>query len=129
MAISIGEVATRLGIAQSAIRYYEAEGLIRPPRNASGIRLFDDDAVRQVTFIARAREAGLNIADIGKLVGLASATSAESMACTKARGFALAKIAELDRQIEAAKNLRARLHEAAQRDCPVEHRCAVLGEL
>lgn len=107
MALSIGDLAVRLGIAQSAIRYYETEGLIRPARNASGNRLFDNDAVRQVTFIARAREAGLNIADIRKLVALASAVSAENKDCAKARSFALAKIAELDRQIDAAKALRA----------------------
>ena len=34
--ISIGEMAERTGLAVSAIRYCEAEGLVRPERSRSG---------------------------------------------------------------------------------------------
>ena len=34
--LSIGQVSDRTGLAASAIRYYEDEGLVRPERNAGG---------------------------------------------------------------------------------------------
>ena len=36
--LSIGALAARTGLAVSAIRYYEAQGLIKPWRNAGGGR-------------------------------------------------------------------------------------------
>ena len=38
--LSIGEIAARTGLAVSAIRYYEDEGLVAPWRNAGGQRRF-----------------------------------------------------------------------------------------
>ena len=38
--ITIGAMARRTGLAVSAIRYYETQGLIAPNRNASGQRRY-----------------------------------------------------------------------------------------
>jgi DNA-binding transcriptional MerR regulator len=55
--LKIGEVAERGGVSLQAIRYYEREGLLpKPPRLASGYRLFPDTAVRRMHFIKRAQD-------------------------------------------------------------------------
>ena len=62
MSLKIGEVAKRGGVSLQAIRYYEREGLLpKPPRLASGYRLFPDSAVRRVHFIKWARELGFSL--------------------------------------------------------------------
>jgi len=38
--LPIGDIADRTGLAVSAIRYYEEEGLIKPQRNRGGQRRF-----------------------------------------------------------------------------------------
>ena len=45
--LSIGEVADRTGVPVSALRFYEAEGLISSQRSAGGQRRFARDALRR----------------------------------------------------------------------------------
>jgi MerR family redox-sensitive transcriptional activator SoxR len=66
--MTIGELAERTGIAASAIRYYEEKKLMRPPRRVSGRRVFDDDAVAELTVVQLAKDAGFTLAEIRQLV-------------------------------------------------------------
>lgn len=69
--LSIGEVADRTGLAVSAIRHYEAEGLILPFRNAGNQRRFDRSDIRKLSFVKIAQELGFPLAEIrGLLQGL-----------------------------------------------------------
>jgi len=71
MSLRIGDVAERAGVNLQTIRYYERQGLLpRPPRLASGYRVFPDAAVRQVRFIKRAQELGFSLAEIRDLLSL-----------------------------------------------------------
>lgn len=63
--LTIGELADRSGLATSAIRFYEANGLIESERNAAGHRRFRADALRRVSFIRVAQRVGLSLNDIG----------------------------------------------------------------
>ena len=63
--LSIGEVAARSGHAPSAIRFYEAEGLVRAERDAAGQRRFHRHVLRRLAFIRSAQRAGLTLAQIG----------------------------------------------------------------
>ena len=47
-ALSIGEVSNRVGLAPSAIRFYESAGLLAAPRRPSGRRAFDPGAVARL---------------------------------------------------------------------------------
>jgi len=49
--ISIGQLAERTGLAVSAIRYYEARGLVSPERNASDQRRFLRSDIRRWSFV------------------------------------------------------------------------------
>lgn len=62
--LSIGQMAKRTGLAVSAIRYYETEGLISANRNRGGHRRFARAQVRRVSFILIAQQFGLSLPQI-----------------------------------------------------------------
>ena len=62
--MKIGELAEQGQVNLQTIRHYEREGLLpKPPRLASGYRVFSSHAVRRVRFIKRARELGFSLKD------------------------------------------------------------------
>lgn len=62
--LTIGEVAQRAGVATSALRYYEAQGLIAAARTSGGQRAFDREVLRRVAFIRVAQRVGLTLDEI-----------------------------------------------------------------
>jgi MerR family redox-sensitive transcriptional activator SoxR len=64
--IAIGELAKRSGMATSAIRFYEQEGLIDSTRTTSGRRQYRKETLRRVAFIRAAQAVGLSLMDIKK---------------------------------------------------------------
>lgn len=66
--MTIGELARRTGIAASAIRYYEQEGLLPRAARSGGRRMFGEDAVAQLTVVQLAKEAGFTVAETRQLV-------------------------------------------------------------
>ena len=62
--LSIGALARRTGLAVSAIRYYEAQGLIRPWRNAGGQRRFARADLRRLSFVMIAQQFGFSLPQI-----------------------------------------------------------------
>jgi len=62
--ITIGELAKRAGVAASALRFYEDEGLLDSSRTAGQQRQFKRDALRRVAFIRVAQSVGLSLQDI-----------------------------------------------------------------
>src|SRR5260221_9684395 len=62
--LSIGEVAERTGVAVSAMRYYEKEGLLSSRRSDGGQRRYHRDVLRRVAFIRVAQRVGLTLEEI-----------------------------------------------------------------
>lgn len=62
--LTIGFVAERTGLAVSAIRYYEEQGLVHPSRNAGGQRAFERSDIRRLSFVLIAQSLGFSIAEI-----------------------------------------------------------------
>jgi MerR family redox-sensitive transcriptional activator SoxR len=62
--ITIGELARRSGVAASAIRFYEEQGLISSTRTGGGQRQYRRETLRRVGFIRAAQAVGLNLAEI-----------------------------------------------------------------
>ncbi|WP_299024952.1 redox-sensitive transcriptional activator SoxR [uncultured Sulfitobacter sp.] len=62
--LSIGALAQRTGLAVSAIRYYEAQGLIKPWRNAGGQRRFARADLRRLSFVMIAQQFGFTLPQI-----------------------------------------------------------------
>ena len=62
--LSIGKLATRTGLSVSAIRFYEAKGLITADRNAGGQRRFDKADIRRLSFIMIMQQLGFSLKEI-----------------------------------------------------------------
>jgi len=62
--LTIGHAAERLGLATSALRFYEEKGLISSLRTAGGQRRYPRDVLRRVSFIRAAQQVGLPLAEI-----------------------------------------------------------------
>ncbi len=67
--LSIGEVADRTGVSVSALRFYEAKGLISAQRSGGGQRRFPREVLRRVAFIRVAQQVGLTLDDVRAALG------------------------------------------------------------
>jgi len=65
-ALTVGQVATRSGVAVSAIHFYESQGLIKGWRNKGNHRRYSRDVLRRVALIKVAQRTGISLADIRK---------------------------------------------------------------
>ena len=107
--MTIGQVARKAGVAQSAIRYYETVGLLpRPPRRR-GVREYDDNAVDQLKILRFFRRAGITIR------GLATITSQQrgsNVGREAVLGVLQLRIVELDTLMIEAQEMKRRLEES-----------------
>lgn len=72
----ISELADRVGVPTTTVRYYERVGLLGlPGRTASGYRDYDDDAAARLLFISRARRMGLSCEQITDLLPIWDGTN------------------------------------------------------
>ncbi|CAG7573147.1 MerR family redox-sensitive transcriptional activator SoxR [Barrientosiimonas humi] len=62
--LTVGEVATRSGVAVSALHFYERQGLITSTRTAGNQRRFRRDVLRRVALIQIAQQLGIPLADL-----------------------------------------------------------------
>jgi MerR family redox-sensitive transcriptional activator SoxR len=62
--LSIGEVAERSGVAPSALRFYERQGLIESERTGGNQRRYDRAVLRRIAFIQAGRAAGVKLSEI-----------------------------------------------------------------
>lgn len=110
----IGEISRQCGLRASAIRYYEETALLPKPPRVSGRRLYGADAVSRIAFIQFAQEAGFTLAEIKVLAG--AGDSARQLSANMRR-LAEKKIAEVDRLMERAKQMKAMLTRALSCRC------------
>lgn len=62
--LTIGDLAERSGVATSALRFYEAEGLIASERTAGNQRRFSRATLRRVAVIRAAQQFGLTLDEV-----------------------------------------------------------------
>jgi MerR family transcriptional regulator, redox-sensitive transcriptional activator SoxR len=62
--LTIGDVARRSGFPQSALRYYEREGLLRTTRTSGGQRRYERSVLRRLAFIRAARTIGVGLDEV-----------------------------------------------------------------
>ncbi len=63
--LTIGELSRRTGLSVSAIRFYEASGLVKAIRTGGNQRRFARADIRRLSFALIAQQLGLNLAEIG----------------------------------------------------------------
>lgn len=68
-AYRIAELSQRTGFPASTLRYYEGIGLLpAAQRSPAGYRVYHDDAVERLAFVARAKQLGCSLEEIAELV-------------------------------------------------------------
>ncbi len=68
--LTIGTLAARTGVAITAIRFYEAKGLLAPVRLDSGHRRYPRSAIRRLSVIVVCQRLGYSLAEIKDRLGL-----------------------------------------------------------
>lgn len=63
--LTIGELAARSGVAVSALRFYEARGLIRSHRTAGNQRRYAREMLRRVAVVRVAQRLGIALDEVG----------------------------------------------------------------
>ena len=66
--LTIGQVASRAGLRTSAIRYYEAQGLLPKPMRQGGKRTYAPSILERLAVIELAKSAGFALSDIRTLL-------------------------------------------------------------
>jgi MerR family transcriptional regulator, redox-sensitive transcriptional activator SoxR len=112
--ISIGEIAGRVGIEPSTIRYYESIGLMPPPPRVNGRRSYPDDTLKRLALIRAAKAVGFTIAEIQTLM---SAWESQGRSPREWPRFVTAKIAEMDATIARARKMRKALASVLECRC------------
>ena len=119
--LPIGQVAKRAGIAASAIRYYESEGLLPKAARQGGRRVYDEQIIDRLTFIELAKRSGFTVAEIRKLQ---SGFSRQTAPGVRWRSLADKKMQELETRIEEARQMKALLEILVGCECPTLDDCA-----
>ncbi len=100
-ALSIGDLARRTGLSVSAIRFYEAKGLVTPIRSAGNQRRYLRSDIRRLSFAMIAQRLGLTLAEIAEEMGRLPCGLAPSLddwrgVSTRIRGALESRIAQLE---------------------------------
>ena len=121
--LSVGEVAERSGFAASALRYYEAEGLIHATRSPGGRRMFERSTLRRLAFIRAAANVGLTLQEIrAELAQLPKERTPTKSDWTRISRHWRSR---LDEQIAALESLRDGLDSCIGCGCLSLRRCTI----
>lgn len=124
----IGGLATQTRCSIETIRYYERIGLLpKPLRSEGGYRLYEDEHVKRLLYIRRARDLGFHLADIMELLDLGDDGP---KACVQARAVAARHLGEVRSRIAELQAIEATLEQVVQRcDSNDEDLCPVVATL
>jgi MerR family redox-sensitive transcriptional activator SoxR len=118
--LRIGEVAERSGIAASAVRYYERQGLLPRPARLGGRRVYDASVLDRLRLIELGKGAGFTLGELGRLLG---GFERRTPPGERWRALVRAKGAELDRRIAEAQRMKRVLRRVARCRCPTLADC------
>jgi DNA-binding transcriptional MerR regulator len=120
--LTIGRLAKRFGLNTSAIRYYEAAGVLPEPARVGGQRRYGEDAIRRLEVLDVAKRAGFSLDEARVLLQKADAGTPAFEAL---RELAAHKLPEIDALIERARAMRAWLLAATDCSCTSLDVCAL----
>lgn len=124
--MTIGRVAEAAGVNVETIRFYERKGLVdTPERSESGYRQYQQDAVKRIRFIKRAKDLGFTLKEVGELLNLRAEPGAS---CADVKLRAGEKIADIDdriRELVKMKNALVTLARVCNTNGPVTE-CPIL---
>ena len=108
---TISEVARRVGLQPSAIRYYEKIGVLLPGLRISGRRRYDATVFYRLAVIQRARQSGFTLEEIRQLFfGFRGGTRASK----RWQKMSRKKLKELDTLVAGIESMRNLLKKMMQ---------------
>jgi MerR family redox-sensitive transcriptional activator SoxR len=119
---TIGQLAQRFALKTSAIRYYEANGVLPEPARVNGQRRYGPDAVRRMEVLQIAKRAGFSLDEARVLL-----QSAErgTPAFESLRELSARRLPEVEALIERAQAMRSWLVTATDCSCTSLDVCAL----
>ena len=127
--MTIGQLARQVGLKDSAIRYYEREGLLRPDgRTAGNYRFYGPHAVERLRFIRSAQASGLALQDIRSLLAFREGALSP---CEEVKAIVETRLTEVEKQMKDLRHVRRmlrRFRDACESTARGEQ-CPVLEEL
>jgi MerR family redox-sensitive transcriptional activator SoxR len=120
--LTIGELAERANVRTSALRYYEAEGLLVPAKRISGQRRYDEADAERLEVIRFCQELGFTLAEIKLLLTEPRGARQKD----RWRRLVDAKLAELDETAARMRAMKKVLATSRDCDCVDVHECARL---
>ena len=121
--MNIGDVARRTGLPAKTIRYYEDIGLVTPPRQENGYRVYGDQELHKLGFLQRARRLGFTIEECRQLLSLYEDRNRASADVKALAEKHLAEIATKIRELQELKTTLEQLvgacHGDQRPDCPI----------
>jgi MerR family transcriptional regulator, redox-sensitive transcriptional activator SoxR len=121
--LSIGDLASRTGLSVSAIRFYEARGLIAPFRSSGNQRRFLRSDIRRLSFIRIAQQMGLPLEEIA--AALARLPHGRTPNAADWKKISLAMRGQIDARIAALQRTRERLDGCIGCGCLSLKKCAL----
>ncbi|EGI72568.1 Zn(2+)-responsive transcriptional regulator [Pseudoalteromonas sp. AS84] len=127
----IGELSHQLGISNDTLRYYEKQGLLTPNRrNSAGYRLYDNNDLKVMHFIIRAKNIGFSLAEIKDLLLIKFEKSSHS--CSEVKKITLEKRDLVAQRIKELQQFHQSLTTLADKCCGSQHiaeNCSILSVL
>ena len=123
--MSIGQLAEAAGVATTALRFYEREGILAPTsRSRAGYRLYDMQALKQLRFVRSAQAVGFTLDDVRTLLHVDGTTP-----CQEIQELIERRLTEVDAKLSDLEGVRAALVDALERCRNSKTTCAVLADL
>lgn len=122
--LTVAEVGRRTGLTRKALRLYEEMGLVEPAgRTDAGYRLYDDEALRRIELVNRAKVLGLSLAEAEEFIHVAEGCCGENH--PQLAKLVQGKLAETEQRIEELRTLGDTLRGVLDRLDATEgqHRC------
>jgi len=123
--LTIGELSARSGVAPSALRFYEAQGLISARRTSGNQRRYDRSILRRIALVQAGRAAGIPLERIRN--ALDTLPSRRTPTRRDWERLSRSWRDDLDRQIETLQALRSRLTTCIGCGCLSIDRCELLN--
>jgi len=113
-ALAIGEVARRVGVRPSTLRYYESVGLLPPPARVHGHRRYDSSIFTLLAILRMAQSAGFSVAEMHMLM---HGFSQETPASERWQQLARQKLQEIEELIAHAQQTKYILERLLRCEC------------
>lgn len=125
--INISKASSQSGVPAKTIRYYEDIGLVSSQRASNGYRCYDQETVRALQFVKRARSLGFSIEECRNLLSL---YKDQNRASAEVKRLAKQRVADIDTKIAELTAMRATLVQLMER-CHGDQRpsCPILEDL